>query len=887
MQRVATGEASRERAIPRPAVMVVLVTALVAMILFFGTSAAGGEKDEPSWAMPRGNAQRTGLSQFSTEGNYGLYKWRFEPPSRIIGDLVVDSDGTIIFTMVDNDLYALDEDMNLERLAQVMGNAASSPVIGSDGTIYLGTTQGDLHAIDPSGGSLWSLNLTDKPLWSPVIAEDGTVYVIEDTQAPVTKITNVLWAISPEGDIAWNRSYTGYSLKTATLALDGTVYVTGDGIEALYPNGTLRWEWGQGTVLRYFVTVGPDGTVYSPSDGDGNSLNAFHPDGTMLWSTPLHGDTFDLTDIAIGPDGTIYIGSGEHYLHALYPNGTQKWEFEAAWSVYDIIVSSDGTVYFGDAEGYFYALSPEGELKWVFYEDVGLIPGVLNNILQGQVIGPDGTIYARSAGGFIYALGGGFQRHDVPPIGDGGPANSTSPMLHGQRTHTNSYPVSTEDVDGTFLWEHDPIGYNWDPPAIGPDGTLYFGDNWNNLYAVGPDGLQRWSVTLDSSVGTPAVSKNGTVVAAEYHGTVHAFHPSGQELWTYEVDGWIGSSPVIDDEGLIYICTVNGLLLVLNPHGTLRMTMRLGTGLPSTPAIADDGTIYLTTDLGLLYAIEADGTVRWTQYFWSMSVMQPASGVMATPPCIGPEGNVYICYEQTIWAYSPLGELLWNFTARDLGEGEVQHERVNWLEAPAVATNGMVYVAARCGDVYEFDPGGSLRMTIDTGEPIWAPVAVDAGDIVMVCHHNSTIAYNPDGSERWTYRLFDRARQFHPYDECHVPPVVSTDGVVYISFHSSGIHALGHREDGDGDGARTTADEGDGDWAAILVWVFLALSALMFVLFVRANMGRASAPAGPEREVTPAPLEQVITRRQPPYHPKEGDDVVQDYPGSERRYRPR
>ena len=59
---------------------------------------------------------------------------------------------------------------------------------------------------------------------------------------------------------------------------------------------------------------------------------------------------------AIASDGTIYVGSDDNKLYAIYPNGTLKWTYTTG----DLIesspaIASDGTIYVGSDDGKLYA----------------------------------------------------------------------------------------------------------------------------------------------------------------------------------------------------------------------------------------------------------------------------------------------------------------------------------------------------------------------------------------------------------------------------------------------------------------------------------------------------------------------------------------------------
>ena len=58
----------------------------------------------------------------------------------------------------------------------------------------------------------------------------------------------------------------------------------------------------------------------------------------------------------IGTDGTIYLGSNDNNLHAVMPNGKEKWKFKTGGDVSSPTIELDGTIYFGSRDKNFYAI---------------------------------------------------------------------------------------------------------------------------------------------------------------------------------------------------------------------------------------------------------------------------------------------------------------------------------------------------------------------------------------------------------------------------------------------------------------------------------------------------------------------------------------------------
>ncbi|MCX6084146.1 MAG: PQQ-binding-like beta-propeller repeat protein, partial [Caldiserica bacterium] len=113
--------------------------------------------------------------------------------------------------------------------------------------------------------------------------------------------------------------------------------------------------------------------------------------GTLKWRYET-GSIFSSS--AIGSDGTIYVGSEDHYLYALNSDGTLKWRYQTGGYVGSSpAIDSDGTVYVGSDDHYLYGLNSDGTLKWRYQTGV--------NMNSSPAIGSDGTIYVGSHDHYI------------------------------------------------------------------------------------------------------------------------------------------------------------------------------------------------------------------------------------------------------------------------------------------------------------------------------------------------------------------------------------------------------------------------------------------------------------------------------------------------------
>ena len=157
-------------------------------------------------------------------------------------------------------------------------------------------------------------------------------------------------------------------------------------------------------------------------------------------------------------------------------------------------------------------------------------------------------------------------------------------------------------------------------PAIGADGTVYFGSVGNRLYAFNSDGSLEWSYATAGTVrSSSAISSDGTIYVGSDDKKLHAINPEGSSKWRFRTEGPVNSSPTIADEGTIYIGSDDNKLYAINPDGTESWTYHI-EGAVSSPAIGADGTIYagyvgevasFSPSVGALYAFRPNGALKW------------------------------------------------------------------------------------------------------------------------------------------------------------------------------------------------------------------------------------------------------------------------------------
>jgi len=370
----------------------------------------------------------------------------------------------------------------------------------------------------------------------------------------------------------------------------------------------------------YAVTAQAKDTGNAPSPWSApHSIVIRPPDTLRIWRFQIAtGEVIGLfSSPAIGPDGTIYVGSSDSAIYAVNPNGTPKWRYVTYGSVRSSpAIAADGTVYVGSSGG-LYAFTPNGVLKWRT-ETYG-------SVHSSPAIASDGTVYVGTLGDLLYAI---------------------SP-------------------DGTIKWSFQ-TGNNVEAsPAIGADGTIYIGSDDNYLYALDPDGTVKWHLEANSDVrSSAAVAADGTIYVGTDSRTFFDFwalNPDGTGKWA-QIGDRVRSSPAIGADGSIYYGSFDNYLYALNSDGAVKWRYMTGGHVNAGPAVAADGTIYFGSVDHCLYAVNADGTLKWRY---------ETDGYVGSSPSIGPDGTVYFTshdgYLYALKGTSPLADSPWPKFHHDIG----------------------------------------------------------------------------------------------------------------------------------------------------------------------------------------------------------------------------
>lgn len=303
----------------------------------------------------------------------------------------------------------------------------------------------------------------------------------------------------------WRTEIEGGWVYEPTVSAEGDVYVGGGRGEllALDREGQVRWRLKTGLVT-HAPTLAGERLLVATQD---SHLMAVGKNGNVLWDQPLgYGG---VSPAAVAPDGRIYAGSLAGELVSFSPAGEPSWRFKTA-----------------------------------------------GGIQQPALCTPEGGLFVRDNRGNVHAL----------------------------------------DQEGRELWKLETQGCG--PLARNADGLILVSD-WKDLKAVEPaTGEVRWQVpaSIPRDCG-PTVAGDGTIFVPSWDKKLYALNPDGTEKWRAEGPVGLATTPLLSgDQQTVVVRGWDRQVLAFGAEGGLRWVapspQSSGASIMSNLGIGQDGTVY-------------------------------------------------------------------------------------------------------------------------------------------------------------------------------------------------------------------------------------------------------------------------------------------------------
>lgn len=420
--------------------------------------------------------------------------------------------------------------------------------------------------------------------------------------------------------------------------------------------------------------------------------------------------------------------------------------------------------------------------------------------------------------------------HNLNAVSSGSsqPTESPWPTFKGDAQRTGLSPYDTNHVDGTLKWKFKTNNGIEASPALGKDGTVYIGSHDGYLYAL-KNGELEWKfkigtpkykeyggdVSYTTTLSTPAIDDDGTIYIASRDQFLWAIKPDGTEKWRFPIgitfDNW--ASPVIGSDGTIYITSsppweedtssdARGGVFAITPDGKEKWYYESDTRMFNSPALGKDGTVYVAFPKMVppekahkIIALNKDGSEKW---------IVDTELSLESSPAVSDDGTVYAgSFSRhnrplTAGIYAAKnGKLLWHFATETADEV---------MSTPSIGSDGTIYFGDSDGFFHALNPDGTQKWEFKAGRSVESSPAIGAegtiyfGASPVNMGEPAVFALNPDGTVKWSYASQETSTSGSS-------PAIGADGTVYIGSWDGYIYAFG----GPGEGMEVE-EEIESEW---------------------------------------------------------------------------
>jgi outer membrane protein assembly factor BamB len=336
----------------------------------------------------------------------------------------------------------------------------------------------------------------------------------------------------------------------------------------------------------------------------------------------------------IGPDGTIYFGTGSNdgHFYAVGRAGNIKWKFHAGWDILSSpALDDEGNIYLGithrtGEKGYIVSLDSEGEVLWDHETRDWIESSILLTV--------NDTIVVCDLKGWVYCLtpNGSLLWELQTPFGI---RHSPSSDRYGNLYLSTGMYLHSYDPFGSFRWEMKLNQSDTSSPVILDDDSLMIVDSTGKVNRIGLSGDLIWTSEIGwGSISNPVFMSDGSILVGrtechEFQGPVvdyseniifgsgsclYCLLANGSLKWNITVHG-ITAEPVIGPDGKIIIGTQHGLMIIGNDDLMWPKVIRDIIPYPWS----ESGTILLCMDQNgnVQWEFESEGVDREVYYHGS------------------------------------------------------------------------------------------------------------------------------------------------------------------------------------------------------------------------------------------------------------------------------
>ena len=665
-------------------------------------------------------------------------KWQRDIGSTISTFLSEDSFGNIYLGTDTGILYKLDSLGNILFEYKTQSGELNTPVIDVDGTIYFGSDNSKLYALTTTGQLKWIFDINENEgvrimgdQWVSNIAvnDDGTIYFNTGNSS--------LYSVGVDGTLNWKK--VNHYYWNPIVGYDNMLITACDykNIHAFNKDGSLKWKYPiNDSYPHEIIALSTNRSIIVV---DSKTVLSLNYSGELNWSYE-HENYIDSSPV-IDSNNDIYLTDKKSNILSLSSDGSLKWTLESSNLVGNLSIANNGVVYYGK-RNLLYSFNTSGSHNsgWSFYKKDKIKPFILGN--NGNIyMAVDKVLYC------ISTISNGRELSSWSCVRGSSNRCANINIVHTKKTcrfsHLNSYNSSTK-IDFTDNSAGEPLEWFWD---FG-DGQSSSEQNPTHQYSSHGIYKVQLSVKFDTITlshfkiintrlfwkyniannfqETPALDSYNNVISGggNNHLYLYSINQKGQLNWRIRTKGKTEMSPVISNNGSIYIGGYfTKYFSSISTNGEINWDID-NVWIRSSPAVDPEGNIYMGINDRYLTSISNEGEVNW----------QISNGSRSSPSVLS-TNKVY--FGGRIYSYS--------------GEEVKTNSQISIGALHCIDNNGDAYYASG-NDIIAIDKDWNIKWSYSTSGEIWSSPVISDNAVYVGNIDGKLYSINKfDGTSNWSY----------------------------------------------------------------------------------------------------------------------------------------